>query len=84
MSTVRNIILGILPALSRHTVHILFQTLNQTASVSQIYSAASLINSESDGPNPITAHPEQGGFRITMEVLEGLPTWDCLYRFRYG
>ena len=34
--------LGILPALSQQIVHILFQTLNQTASISQVYSAATL------------------------------------------
>lgn len=82
MSTVRNMILGFLPVLSRHTLHILFQILNQMAPLSQIYSAASLFNS--DAPNQVTAHPEQGGFHITMEALEGLPTWDCLYRFQYG
>lgn len=34
--------LGILPALSQQIVHIHFQTLNQTASISQDYSAATL------------------------------------------
>jgi hypothetical protein len=84
MSTIRNIILGILPALSQHTVHILFQTSNPTTPVSQLYSAASLLISDGTNLDPVAAHPEQGGFRITTEALEGLPTWDCLYRFRYG
>lgn len=82
MSTTRNIILGVLPILSQHTValHILSQTLgNAPQAPSQIYSASGLFKL-----NPVTAHPEQRGFRITMENLEGLPPWDCLYRFRYS
>jgi hypothetical protein len=82
MSTIRNLILGVLPVLSRHTLHILVQTFAETAPSSQIYSAASLFNS--DALRHVTVHPEQHGFRISMEALEGLPTWDCLYHFWYG
>ncbi|KAF8239447.1 hypothetical protein L208DRAFT_1468412 [Tricholoma matsutake] len=46
---------------------------------SHLYWVAASLNTQT--PNPVATHPEQGGCCITMEFLEGLPTWDYLYQF---